>query len=65
MNLEIDNKICINAKKMSANDFSIRDKCVFKQGIMNAYYKCQYKKFFEHEETDMENSRSRKRAYDI
>ena len=25
----------------------------FKEGIMNAYYKCQYKKFFEHEETDM------------
>ena len=25
----------------------------FQEGIMNAYYKCQYKKIFEHEENDM------------
>ena len=25
----------------------------FREGIMNAYCKCQYKKIFEHEETDM------------
>ena len=25
----------------------------FQEGIMNAYCKCQYKKFFEHEENDM------------
>ena len=24
----------------------------FQEGIMNTYYKCQYKKFFEHDETD-------------
>ena len=25
----------------------------FREGIMNAYCKCQYKKIFEHEETNM------------
>ena len=25
----------------------------FREGIMNSYCKCQYKKIFEHEETNM------------